>query len=617
MDTLPPELLRIVLKRLWAHDMLEARLVNRAWSQIASEVASDSVMVDFSRLRPMVQHVNAGGTMQLVIKKLSVAFPSSLWRDHSAAEREAVMTEKFVLLNYLFPFLGHLSGLHLFVDAPASNGIPAHDSPFFDNRYFASLCQLVRSPQLRVMDLDVTAVELRMITPHLSTSLQEISIESVMDRSDLQLVVLFLRHLPLLRDLRIAFIASDRVDNQPLRSFIYGSLGNERQSVSMRELQLDFSFQQQQQQQQQQFDEPHNVVDLIYFLLFLMPNLDKLELYLGTGVENADDDDVEDEDEDEDDDEEIVAGSLMSLDHARLPGNVACPANLAISVGNSFAPFLKDGFTGPSIFQTGHVSRMLESLTLDGKCIALLPLLPLEHVHSLSIANQITPNKSPSLASPVTLHTPQLKSLHLNQLRVHFPLLSPPFPQINSLRINACKFPSPDTLELLLLQLPNLLNVHLYTISFDTWKAARFATPVSPWVDVLLFVFASSNRKHPSRQWLSLPIFANTVSITRRRDEIKEYVHIALQGGPRAKIWLTDLNANSPRALTDDDVDVLLQLLQNHKDHLLNAENLYPLSSSALVNTAFNRICVSQRVTVYACSSFSEFHLKYTPTYGF
>ncbi|KAI8059017.1 hypothetical protein BC940DRAFT_324137 [Gongronella butleri] len=605
MDTLPPELLRMVLKRVWARDMLEGRLVNRAWAQIASEVVSDNFMVDFSRLRPMVQHVNAGGTMQLVIKKLSVAFPSSLWRDHSAAEREAVMTEKFVLLNDLFPFLDHVSDLKLVVDAPASNGIPAHDSPFFDNRYFSRLCQLVRSPQLRVMDLDATAVELRMITPHLSTSLQGISIESVMDRSDLHLVILFLRHLPLLCDLHVAYIASDRVDNQPLRSFIYGSLVNERQSVHMRELQLDFLF-----QQQQQFGEPHNVVDLIYFFLFLMPNLESFELGLAMWDEN----------------EENVTGSLKPLDHARLPSNVACPTNLSIDTEISFAPLLDDDFTGPSIFQAGQGSRMLESLTLDGKCIALLPLLPLEHVHSLSINSQLTSsdNPPPSLSSRLTLNTPQLKKLHLNHLRVHFPVLSPPFPQISSLHLDRCNFSSPDALELFLLQLqlPKRMNVKLETISFDKWRSTRFATPVSPWVDVLLFVFASCNHQHASRQWLSLPIFADMVSITRHCAQINEYAHVALQDvqhstGPIAKVWLTDSNAKVPRALSDDDVDVLLQRLQNHMDHVLNASNLHPLSSSALVNTAFDRICVSQRMTVYACSSFSKFNLTCIPTHGF
>ncbi|KAI8074752.1 hypothetical protein BC940DRAFT_363688 [Gongronella butleri] len=155
MKSLPPKLVRMVLERVSVQprDILEARLVNRAWSQIASE------------------HLNAGGTMQIVIKRLGVNFTSILWRDYSAA----------------------------------------------------LLCRLVDNSQFRVMNLDVTELELRVIIPHLTTFFA----------SDLLLVLLFLRQLLLLRDLHVVFIASDGVDGHPSRSLIYESLASKaRHSIS-------------------------------------------------------------------------------------------------------------------------------------------------------------------------------------------------------------------------------------------------------------------------------------------------------------------------------------------------------------------------------------------------
>ncbi|KAI8067113.1 hypothetical protein BC940DRAFT_333695 [Gongronella butleri] len=588
MNSLPPELVRMVLEHVATSDMLEARLVSRFWSQVATEVASDHIVFDLDRLQSMVQYLNAGNSMQLVIKMLEVTIILFDTSDISATRQANKLTEEFHVVQDLFPFLANVSKLDLNVKMEESYGIFMRHSSFLDDRHLATVYDLVHLPHLRVVELHVISEELRLITPHFAPSLQEIHIHERLETSDLQLVMLFLRDLPQLHALEIDCITSDRVDGQPLRPFIYESLGSKCPCLSIKRLHLRVQY-------ERRNYELHNVIDLMYFLLHLARNVDDLALRLARHRR------------------ESGKYALTPLDRARLPSNVVCPRNLWINAMKfSHAPSLDDDSSSPSIFRAGDGTQKLESLTLGPNFLPLLPLLPLEGLKSLCIDNQaIASYRAPSVKESLSLNLPQLEHLRLDYLRVQFPLLERPFPHIKSLHLHSCCLRSLNTLELLLLQLPTLKSVFMSFGKFDTWYSIPLVKPDNPWTDVLLFLCATACAK--PFQWHSLPILANAITIKCYYHQA--HVCIALQDlrhakGSSVKIWLKHANDTVVRPFPDNDLPVLLQRLQNHKNQLINNEPLQHFASSPLVDDAFSYLCVLQHADVYVCTSFTEFTIN-------
>ncbi|KAI8075152.1 hypothetical protein BC940DRAFT_363192 [Gongronella butleri] len=571
MNSLPFELVSMVLERVQTRDMLEARLVSRVWCQIASKVASDNIIFRFDRLQPMIQHLNAGGTMQLAIKRLLVYLTDDdVWENR--------VCEILDFVNHLLPYLENVHDLELELETVFN--------VFFAECNPTTLSKLVCLPGL--IDLTARSEEMRSIAPHFSTALQKIHIRwSDNNPEDLHLVLVIVRNFPVLRDFRIECLTSDQVNSQPLRPFVYESLEKERQSPSIRRLCLDIFYKQPPQA------EPCNIMDLVYFLLYLMPNLDSLELQLD--LQSSKD----------------IHGSLTPLDHARIPGNVVCPQKLSITaIDLTFARSLDGDFTSRSIFQAGNGTRALNSLVLNANCLDLLAFLPLEDAKSLCIAEWAPFYKTPSWSAPWSLNAPQLETIHLDHFRMRCPLLKQPFSPVKFLRFDSCLFHSPGTLEQLLLQLPTAKNFFFNDHSFETLQFTPLVKPQNPWTDVLFYLFEDAGENF---HWLSLPVHVDT--LVTRQD--RHGLQIVLQDirhatGPSVTIWRPDSLHKVARTLPADDMPILLERLEHYKNQLANGESPRFVFDDSPVNCAFNSLCFHQSATVYACTSLTNLSIQFS-----
>ncbi|KAI8073964.1 hypothetical protein BC940DRAFT_356009 [Gongronella butleri] len=493
MVSLPENIVRLIIENLWQPGVLEARLVSRAWSAIASEIASGGVMFQFHKLEQMVQHVRAGGTTQITIKGLEAE-----WRLIGMNRREAdrQVTEWSSLCNKLLPFLRDADTFAFDLTLVGSltpfdnDGAPFNSLLAPRRRRFTMISKLVQLPRLRVLHLWGTTNEMINIAPFLSCSLREITISRDEGHScDLRFMMALLGRLPQLQKLELGDVSSLKLNGMQLCDFIHTSLVDQPLHLNLDQLSLNVCLLDKQ--------EPLAVMGLLYFLLFVMPNVKDLSIVLESQFRDS---------------TGIITSS--SINHERLPAPIiSFPAKLSVvTTCFTFVPSSAD-LMSASLFRSDGGIRVLESLHLKDRCCALLALLPLAHAKSLVINGSIydAPQSQLSL-----VNVPLLKSIEVAHVWIKLPVVVYPYP--------------PDMLHAI---------------------------------------------------------------------------------GPCVQVWLTHTNNPVAQSLSEDEISILLLRLLNHKNQLIGGTHMptviASIASSPLVDIAFDRLCVSQRATVYACTSIVKF----------
>ncbi|KAI8068545.1 hypothetical protein BC940DRAFT_353500 [Gongronella butleri] len=581
LQDLPIELLRLVMQRLPPSDVLQMRLVDHHFNEMATPIAFEQITFNLSHLQKLTDMVSFyTGTPH-------AKFPA---KDISISDRKCLS-----MVATLLPYWRDVGKLSLDFWNGDSN-----------EEQLAILKNVVNYSSLRHLVISYSEPS-HPVLPDPGSNLRILDIRGV--SCGLECILTLLRNMQHLQSLKIQ-LGKSSVNETPLCNFVDEFLTSEPPHLSMTNLSITFIDWQKTSPQ----DVPA-VHDVALFFAFLMPKLASFDLKMDMRKSN-----------------QVAQLAIPSQDGHHLPPPLELKPlpheNAAIDSPSPLAtlcPPLKIDLTlQPNVIHDSLV-RLPHSLP---------HVLTMNSAHSSS-----TLSLSPVLSGWAFLKKLTIEWSDLLDLDVALQRM-PAAACLKELVLENCMIDHPGVLERAVARLSSLSHLHLVCVWAYDWRFDSQLTMNNPWFSLLRSFFKKYHDLmfgEGMLHWFSCPVttaslhvceeFSRSEWIGIREGLVESTMQmrliILIQDAQQAtddlvQMWLygrvisdyyDPMGTSVAQKLEDADVQMVLTEMKERTEKTRPSFDDEPDFASPAARHAFSLLWSEHNATVYACSSTKKMHL--------